>query len=189
MQERLIHQWVVGLFLSYVLIPCFVLPGALVVMAQEDHELTLESSWRELVKSDSLQQETLEYLESLTPTVIVDATDSPTSEYNASSFPSPSPTSLLQEIEGLSSSPTITANNAPDTNAPTFFPTRVELPEPQEPQEDNDEDGNEPSQPTNNSAATGHGILGLLYGNGWYPRIVFPTVVVFLVGLPAVLVL
>lgn len=161
-------------------------------MAQEDHgeqsKLTLESSWRELVQSDTLQQETLDFLESLTPTVIIDATDSPTSEYNASSFPSPSPTSQQQEIEDLSSSPTITANNVPDTNAPTFFPTRVELPEPQEPQEDNDEDGDEPSQPTTNSAATGHGILGPS-GNGWYARVVLPTLVVFLAGLPAVLVL
>lgn len=180
------------LFVYYLGIPSIGLPGTVVVVMAQDHYQSQSSaafkSGQRLLQVDDLKEETFyEMIESLTPTLIMDETASPTDPYNSSSFPTPSPTSELEEIEELSSSPTIAAHNAPDTLPPTFFPTGLEQPT----EEQQEDDANEGSQSTINSAAIGNGIVGQFHGHGWYPRIqlVVVSTLLFLVGLPALFLL
>lgn len=188
---RLLHQLVLGLLFLWSLgIPYLVLLGTGVAMAQDQEssqDVELEF-WRDLLQGEE-ELEAFALLDTLTPTVIVDETPSPTDQYNATSFPSPSPTTELEDVADLSSSPTLSAHNAPDTLQPSMIPTAVEQPEPQETPQDDDEGNDESSEPSTDSGATGHDILGHWYRHGWYPSIhvvALPTIL-FLAGLHAVL--
>ena len=187
-----LNYWVIVLLGCCCLgIPSLVLPGTVGVMAQDhDQSQSAVESWRELLQVEDLDANDLELLQmdSLTPTVIVDETPSPTDQYNASSVPSPSPTSLFEDFEDFSSSPTLSADNAPDTLPPSMMPSGVEQPEEDEAPQEEDGDSSD-SQPTTDSAAVGNSRLDQLYGYGSYPKlqvVVIPTIL-FVAGLPAVL--